>query len=381
MFIECIIVFFTALLVALALTPAAIKLAPKIGAMDVPKDERRMHSQPMPRTGGFPIFVGSVVAIFLWLPVVDENLQFFSLPDPKMLGILLGGALIFIMGLVDDIRGLSAKVKLLGQFICASIVFAFSVRFSFITNPFTGAMTDAFPIWLSFILTVLWIVGITNTINLIDGLDGLAGGIATISTVSIAYTAYIHGSYDVCMALLAVAGGTCGFLPFNFHPAKIFMGDCGSLFLGFMLASVSVMSLTKSATVIAVVVPVFVLALPIFDTVFAILRRLVNKRPIMEADKGHIHHRIMAVGMGQTRTVLTMYAISGVMGVAAILISRDLFVEPTMLVITAVALIYVFLTDPAGRGLQLKGKRIKKEDPAPAAGKTTNSEKAEEAEK
>ncbi|MDO4552610.1 MAG: MraY family glycosyltransferase [Bacillota bacterium] len=367
MLLKCIIVFGTALLIALAVTPLCIRLAPKIGAMDVPKDDRRMHQRAMPRLGGLAIFLGSVAATLLWLPVVEEELQPQLLPGPEILGILLGGALMFLMGLVDDIRGLPAKGKLLGQLVCASVVFSFSVRFEFITNPFTGQPTADFPIWVSYLLTVIWIVGISNTINLIDGLDGLAGGISAIATVCIAYTAYIHGSYDVCMALLAVAGGSCGFLPFNFHPARIFMGDCGSLFLGFMLASVSVMSLTKSATVIAVAIPVVVLALPIFDTAFAILRRLLNGRPIMEADKGHLHHRIMRAGMGQTRTVLTMYSISGVMGVAAILVSRDLFVEPIMLTAVAVALIAVFLADQNGK-IELKARKISRREDLEAAG-------------
>lgn len=156
------------------------------------------------------------------------------------------------------------------------------------------------------------------------------------------------------MAMLAIAGGALGFLPFNFNPARIFMGDGGALFLGFMLAGFSVMSPMKSATMLATVVPVLVLGLPIFDTAFAILRRVVNRRPIMEADKGHLHHRIMAAGLGQRRTVLTLYGISGVMGVAAIAMSRDLFIESGLLIIIAATFIYVFLTDPNSTGLNLK---------------------------
>ncbi len=204
------------------------------------------------------------------------------------------------------------------------------------------------------LFTVIWIVGITNTINLIDGLDGLAGGVAFIASITIAYTAFINGRTEACMAMLAIAGGALGFLPFNFNPAKIFMGDGGALFLGFMLAGLSVMSPMKSATMLATVVPVLVLGLPIFDTAFAILRRVINKRPIMEADKGHLHHRIMAAGLGQRRTVLTLYGISGVMGVAAILISRDLFIESGLLIIIAATFIYVFLTDPNSTSLNLK---------------------------
>ena len=203
-----------------------------------------------------------------------------------------------------------------------------------------------FPTIVSLIVTVVWIVGITNTINLIDGLDGLAAGVSFIATMVIAYIAYIHGRYEIAMAFMAIAGSCLGFLPYNFHPAKIFMGDAGALFLGFMIASISVMSPMKSATVIATILPIFVLALPIFDTAFAILRRFLSGKPIMQADKGHLHHRIMAVGMGQKRTVLTLYVISGIMGVAAILISREsLFRLAFLLMIAAGTLVYVFMKD------------------------------------
>jgi len=227
------------------------------------------------------------------------------------------------------------------------------VRISFISNPF-GEGYYFFPWIASLFVTIIWVVGITNTINLIDGLDGLAGGVTVIASLSIAYIAFIHGRADASMAMLAIAGGALGFLPYNFNPARIFMGDGGALFLGFMLAGLSVISPTKSAALLATVVPFLVLGLPIFDTAFAILRRLVNRRPIMEADKGHLHHRILAAGLGQRRTVLTLYAISGVMGSAAILLSRDLFIESGLLIVIAATLIYVFLTDPGSSKLKLK---------------------------
>ncbi len=322
-----------AFILAFIFTPVAIKLAPKIGALDIPKDNRRMHSKPMPRFGGMAIYIGTMTAMVAFMPL-----------DTKLLGVLAGGTLIFAAGIVDDIKGMSAKVKLACQIVCALILFQFSVRISFVGNPF-GEGYFFFPWWLSLIVTVVWIVGITNTINLIDGLDGLAAGIAFIASVSIAYTAYLSDRPGISIAALAIAGGALGFLPFNFNPAKIFMGDGGSLFLGFMLAGISVMGPMKGATVIATVVPMFVLALPIFDTLFAILRRLVNGRPIMEADKGHLHHRIMAVGLGQKRTVLTLYGISGIMGVAAILVTRGLWVEAGLLVLVAMTLIYVFVKE------------------------------------
>ncbi|MDD2189279.1 MAG: MraY family glycosyltransferase [Eubacteriales bacterium] len=339
---QYLLIFITAFIIALIFTPAAIKIAPKIGAIDIPKDNRRMHTKVMPRFGGIAIYIGTVASLLIFLPY-----------STRLMGVIAGGTLMFIVGIIDDIKGMPAKIKLGFQVLCAVILYQFTVSIDFISNPF-GEGYYFFPWILSLIVTVIWVVGITNTINLIDGLDGLAAGVAFIASVSIAYTAYIHGSTEICMAMLAIAGGSLGFLPFNFNPAKIFMGDGGSLFLGFMLAGLSVMGPMKSATMLATVVPVLVLGLPIFDTAFAILRRLINKRPIMEADKGHLHHRIMAAGLGQRRTVLMLYGISGVMGVAAILMSRDLFIESGLLVIIAATFIYVFLTDPNSRTLNLK---------------------------
>lgn len=339
---QYLLIFITAFALALIFTPIAIKIAPKIGAVDIPKDNRRMHTKAMPRFGGMAIYIGTVASMLIFLPV-----------NTRLMGVIAGGTLIFIVGIIDDLKNMPAKIKLACQVLCAFILFQFSVSISFISNPF-GEGYYFFPWIVSLLVTIIWIVGITNTINLIDGLDGLAAGVACIASISIGYTAYVNGRVEVAMAMLAIAGAACGFLPFNFNPAKIFMGDGGSLFLGFMLAGLSVMSPMKSATAVATVVPVLVLGLPIFDTAFAILRRVVNKRPIMEADKGHLHHRIMAAGLGQRRTVLTLYGISGVMGVAAILIGRDLFIESGLLVVIAATFIYVFLTDPNSRGIRLK---------------------------
>jgi UDP-GlcNAc:undecaprenyl-phosphate GlcNAc-1-phosphate transferase len=339
---QYLLIFATAFALALVFTPVAIWIAPKIGAVDIPKDNRRMHTKAMPRFGGMAIYIGTVTSMLIFLP--------FS---TQLMGVIAGGTLIFLVGIIDDLRNLPAKVKLGCQILCALILFQFSVRINFIGNPF-GDGYFFLPWIIQLLVTVIWVVGITNTINLIDGLDGLAGGVAFIASITIAYTAFINGRTEACMAMLAIAGGALGFLPFNFNPAKIFMGDGGALFLGFMLAGLSVMSPMKSATMLATVVPVLVLGLPIFDTAFAILRRVINKRPIMEADKGHLHHRIMAAGLGQRRTVLTLYGISGVMGVAAILISRDLLIESGLLIIIAATFIYVFLTDPNSTGLNLK---------------------------
>jgi len=351
------IVFITALVLVLIFTPIAIFIAPKIGAVDIPKDNRRMHSKPMPRFGGFAIFIGTMTSMAIFL-----------LPgNPEMTGILIGGALIYLLGLVDDLRGLPAKIKFLGQIAIACIVFAFGIRIDFIGLFFlVGEGYTFFPGIVAFVFTVLWIVGITNTINLIDGLDGLAAGVAAIASLSIASAAFIAmGPTYVsvaALAMLALAGGALGFLPYNFNPAKIFMGDSGSLFLGFMLAVLAIEGATKSATVVAMMAPVLVLGVPIFDTAFAILRRLINRRPIMEADKGHLHHRIMEVGFGQRRAVLMLYGISATMGVAAVLLTRSLFIESIALLAIAIMLIYIFLADTSSKKLKLKAVNIAQEE-------------------
>ena len=334
--------FFTSFALALTMTPFAMQLAPKIGAVDIPKDGRRMHTKAMPRFGGMAIFIGTMSSLIIYAGTHE-----------KMIPVI-----------IDDLKNLPAKFKFLYQAGVATLMYAMGLRIKLITN-FFGDGALHFGTVLCFIVTVLWIVGITNTINLIDGLDGLAAGLAAIASLSIAYVAYIHGDkygmLVVCLAMLCVAGSCIGFLPYNFHPAKTFMGDGGSLFLGFMLAVMAVVGPLKQATVIAVVVPVIVLGIPIFDTAFAILRRIASGRPIMEADKGHLHHRLMDSGFGQKRAVLMLYGISAIMGMAAVLVSRELYKDAFVLGCIAVIYLYVFLTDP-NRNVRLKAVNIEEEE-------------------
>lgn len=335
------IIFICALGISFALTPLAIKIAHKTGAIDIPKDNRRVHQRPVPRIGGMAIFFGATLAMLLamamnWLGAPDTQM--------KIVGIILGGILIYLLGTLDDFKNLPALVKLFGQIGCAVVVFAFGNRIDFISN-YLGEGTHHLAWAVSLLVTIIWIVGITNTINLVDGLDGLATGISAIASLSIAYVAYIFGYYPTCLCLLAVAGGSLGFLPYNFYPAKTFMGDGGSLFLGFMIANLSILEPVKRATLVAVLIPVLVLALPLFDTLWAIIRRKVNGKPIMQADKGHIHHRLMRTGMGQRRTVLCLYGICGIMGVAAVLMSRELYVECLGLLAVAGTFLLVVMTD------------------------------------
>ena len=328
-----ILSFFIAFVASFLLTPLAIKLAPKVGAMDVPKDARRMHKKAMPRFGGMAIFLGVAISMVYLLHM-----------SQKTMIILAGGTAMYLLGVVDDIHNLRARTKFLGQIAIATAMYFGDVKVSFLSNFFGYGKAELNEV-VCLIVTIIWIVGVTNSVNLVDGLDGLAAGTVAIASLCIAYVGYIHGMYLSTSAMLALAGGALGFLPFNFYPSKIFMGDSGSLFLGFMMSTLSIVGLVKQATVVAVVIPVLVMGFPIFDTLFAIFRRLVKRRPIMEADRLHLHHRLITLGYGQRRATLMLYCVSGIMGVAAVTVSRGLIVETLGLYSIAALMIYIFLTD------------------------------------
>lgn len=330
-----------AFLVSFLMTPIVIKIAHKFGAVDVPKDERRMHSKPMPLWGGIAIFTGFFISMFL----------FSDIPTGKLVGLLIASLVVLITGMIDDVKPLGAKPKLLMQILAAVIL----VKAGYEINYFTNFFGDSGFIYLghwSLPITVIWIVGVTNTVNLIDGLDGLAAGISAIAAVTLSYIAILNHHQDAAMITVILAASAIGFLPYNFNPAKIFMGDAGALFLGLVLAAISVDGALKGATAITVVVPILALGVPIFDTAFAILRRLINKRPIMEADKGHLHHRLMSIGLGQRKTVLSMYFISAMLGAGAIALLKQNWLHAA--IILGVAAVVVFI--PINRSVLMKKK-------------------------
>ncbi len=310
-----------------AVTPFIIRLANAIGAIDVPKDARRVHKTPIPRLGGLGIFIGFLIPSLFLLP-----------PNPKVLAILLGSGIIVNMGILDDISPIRAKTKLLIQIFAAVIITWVGIRIDFFTNPFENDILIVLNL-LSIPVTVFWIVGITNTVNLIDGLDGLAAGISLIAAITLGIVALTSGQYITATLLFALAGGTIGFLPYNFNPAKIFMGDTGSLFLGFMLSVTAILGTIKGATVLAVVIPLFALAIPILDTTFAIIRRFLAKKPIMEADKGHLHHRLLAKGLSQKKTVLYLYVISAFLGASSLYLQKSDFVAGIVVIVADILLV------------------------------------------
>lgn len=335
--IEYVLSFFIAFIIAFFTTPLVRKIAFKIGAVDVPRDTRRVHKKPIPRLGGLAIFAGFIVAVLFTniSRILDTGILF---EDYRVVGLLIGTIIIVVVGIIDDIKPLKAWVKLIFQIIAALIVVKSGIRIEEISNPFSPTgMT--FLGMLSTPITVVWIVGITNAINFIDGLDGLAAGVASIASLSLLFISIFDEQTGAVFLTAALAGAALGFLPFNFNPAKIFMGDTGSTFLGFALASISVMGLVKSYAAIAVAVPLLVLGLPIFDTAFAILRRLFNGKSIMEADRGHLHHKLIDMGFTQKQTVVTLYIISAFLGICAVELATNGALKAIILLISVAVFI------------------------------------------
>lgn len=309
------LVFGLALALSLALTPLVRKLALRTGFVDRPV-ARSMHTEPKPYLGGLAIFIAFAAAV----------LAGGGLKEPKVLGILTGGAMIVALGVVDDRIRLSAKVKLLGQIVAAAIlVYGFHLKIEYIVNPLTGRFVQ-FGLW-SGPLTIFWLIAFTNIINLIDGLDGLAAGISSIASLTLLFVAIQQHFGGAIVLTAALAGAAIGFLRYNFNPAKIFMGDAGAMFLGFTLAAVSAHGVLKTTATVGILVPVLALALPIFDTAFAIVRRLATGRSIGEADKDHLHHRLLRMGLSHRNTVLVMWAISAWLGLSAVAVSEVSLLE------------------------------------------------------
>lgn len=304
---------FVALVISFATTPAVKSLAHKVGAMDVPKDDRRMHTKPIPRMGGLAIFLGFLVAVLAFVEMTQQ-----------VRGMLLGAIIIVILGIFDDIYALPALPKFFVQIAAAlvavlhgNVILVLSNPNIFSDNPYWELGPWAIPI------SVIWIVVITNAVNFIDGLDGLAVGVATISALTMLVIAMVVSEGPVAVIMAALAGACMGFMPYNLNPAKIFMGDTGSTFLGFVLATMSIQGLFKIYTIISFAVPFLMLGLPIFDTCFAILRRISKGQNPMKADHSHVHHRLIAMGLNQKQAVAVLYVISAALGGVAVMLATS----------------------------------------------------------
>ena len=306
--------FFLSGIISFLLTPPVKKLAYRIGAIDVPKDGRRMHKRPTPRLGGLAIFGG-----FLFAAVLTGQLT------PQRLWILAGAAVIVVLGIFDDRNALSAKFKFVIQILAAAIPVVFGdLRIAMFTNPFLFSDSLYWNLGaLSIPITILWIVAITNSVNLIDGLDGLAVGVSSIASMTMLAVALFIGETEIAVILAALAGACVGFMPYNLNPASIFMGDTGSTFLGYMLATLSIQGLFKVYALISFAVPFLILGLPIFDTAFAIVRRVLSGRSPLAPDRGHVHHRLIDMGFNQKQAVAILYVISVVLGLIAVVLTTS----------------------------------------------------------
>lgn len=293
-------------IISLCITPIAIKYIKKLNITDKPND-RKVHKSPIPTLGGLAIFTSFIIGLIILQP-----------ESPYHVAIICGGILIIGVGFVDDIFDISAKTKFILQIVAAClVVFWGGLQVEFINLPFGGQIEFGF---LSSVITIFWIVGITNAINLIDGLDGLAAGVSSIALLSIAGMAMMMGDVYVTTMALVLFFSTVGFLRYNFYPAKIFMGDTGALFLGYMIAVLALLGF-KNVTIVSFIIPIFILGVPISDTLIAIVRRYINKKPISSPDSAHLHHRLVKIGFTHKQTVLVMYALSLMFSLSGILFS------------------------------------------------------------
>ena len=320
------IAFLLAFITSFVVTPYTMRLAHKIGAIDIP-DKRKVHKKPIPRLGGLAIISGFIVSIIYLLIVlnIENTIQLNGIEQYgiKLLGFFIGILILGITCFIDDSKNIPALLKLLAQVLAAIIVVMCGVKIDIIAIPLLEKNINLSNI-VSYIFTIGWIVGITNAINLIDGLDGLSSGISLISCISLLIIFATNGSSILSIILItALAGGIVGFLPFNFNPAKTFVGDVGSNFLGFSLAVISILGVAKTYTVLVLIAPLIVLGLPIFDTIFAIFRRIIkgkSLKAVFKPDKGHLHHRLMAKGYTQKQAVLILYGLSATLGMFAIIL-------------------------------------------------------------
>ena len=302
-----------ALVLSLAATPGVKWFANYVGAIDVPKDSRRVHKSPIPRLGGLAIFIAFLLGVVLFADITRQ-----------IRGVLIGAVIVVIVGVIDDIMPLRAYIKLIIQIVAALVAVYHGVIIDMFSNPLTFITIDYVSLgYFSIPVTVIWIVAITNSFNLIDGLDGLAVGVSAISSIVMLVISLMASDPNIAIIMAALAGACLGFMPYNFNPAKIFMGDTGALLLGYVLATVSILGLFKFYAVVSFAAPFLILALPLLDTAFAFIRRLVKGQNPMAPDRGHFHHRLLDMGLTQKQAVAILYAISGLLGLVAVVITSS----------------------------------------------------------
>lgn len=315
-----------AALIAFATTPAVRVFAHKLKAIDIPTDNRRMHKKPIPRLGGLAIYLGFTLTMLFFI-------ESFS---PTVIALLVGGSVIVLLGMLDDIFRLKATVKLVVQIGVAFIAVWQDITVERIF--FMGSEIE-FGAW-AIPITVFWIVGLTNAINLIDGLDGLSCGVSAISAASLLLVSILMGESHASTLLMAILVGACvGFLPFNLNPARIFMGDTGALFLGYSLSVISIEGVLKMHTLVSFIIPILIFAFPLFDTAFAFTRRIIHGKSPFSPDRGHLHHRLIDMGLNQKQTVAILYSVCALLGLSAIMFTSERLWRAGALIILAVFLL------------------------------------------
>lgn len=332
--------------VAASSTPLVVRLARRLGVLHGPED-RHMHTVPTPRIGGIAVYLGFAVALFAVLGLalsspysLEPSAQHAGLAHRynvlsdqfeavhQLVGLLFGSLLILGVGIWDDLMEMRARNKFIAQILVALVSMLYGFIIPGMTNPIDhNARTNwiDFPLWLGVPLTLLWYVGMMNAINFIDGLDGLLSGFTAISSLFMFWIFFLHGNAVVAIVVLALGGAAIGFLPYNFNPARIFLGDAGSLFIGYVFATVSIIGTSKTAIAISLIVPLVVLALPVLDTAAVILRRSISGKAITEADRGHFHHQlVLRFGLSVRQAVLLIYALCVILGTVALYVSGGL---------------------------------------------------------
>ncbi|MDR1217857.1 MAG: undecaprenyl/decaprenyl-phosphate alpha-N-acetylglucosaminyl 1-phosphate transferase [Oscillospiraceae bacterium] len=306
--VKVLVSLVAALVMSFAATPVVKRFAKRVGAMDVPRDNRRMHDHPIPRQGGLAIFLGFILSVV-----------FFADVNRQIQGVLLGSVIVVIVGAIDDILDLKPWIKFVAQTAAAIVAVAHGIVIDILSNPIVMADAEFLHLgWMAVPFTVIWIVAITNAVNWIDGLDGLSVGVSGIASVAMLVIALLVSNGNTAIVMAALAGACIGFMPYNMNPAKIFAGDTGALLLGYVLSTMSIIGLFKFYAIVSFAAPFLILALPIFDVVFNTFRRVLHGQKPWESDRGHVHHRLIDMGLTQKQAVAILYCVSTVLGLAAV---------------------------------------------------------------
>lgn len=327
------------LVICLIITPFVIKIANKFGFVDIPKDSRRVHTKPMPRIGGLAMVISIYISLLIYY-ILTKNIDGIAF-DKKIIGFILGSLSIATMGFIDDAITLKARYKAIFEIMSAVFLYIFGVKITGLSIPFMSADVVSLG-WLEFPITLIWVLSVTNALNLIDGLDGLSAGIAAISSTALLIIFVTTSvSLEAIVITAVLLGSAIGFLPYNFNPAKTFMGDVGSNFLGFTLATVSMMGFAEGYSNMAVMAPILAIFVPLFDTIFAMLRRILKGQPPLRPDGAHIHHRLIKRGFTQRQAVLILYTITSICSIVAILVAGTDIGKTILLLIASICFVII----------------------------------------